>query len=124
MDSRTARIVAEEYKKLADSWADSGNPVEFRMALTHAGVYASLADRLEREEAKGKGVIPFGAEAGLFAPFRASVVVDKDGERVNTDAYGRLDEAKGVLEYRDDEFGSYGPHRVVPVLVTPVKEEA
>ncbi len=109
MDSRTARIVAEE---LAIAAVSAGST-----DLRYLGkAYARIATRLEREEAKAK-------EAGPFTPFKAWVVVDKNGSFSSSEYCKEIEAAQDEASYQDTEYPALGPHRVVPVLVTPVKED-
>ncbi len=115
MDSRTARearMMAEEYRKSADLASAQGDLTMLKHALMHYGVYLSLAIRLEQEEAK----------AGPFAPFKAWVVVDKDG-KTQSGVIEVLNFARQKTNLYDERVPEKGPHRVVPVLVTPVKED-
>ncbi len=109
MDSRTARIVAGGVRHQSQGYPDGTLP--HNSLWDQAEVWEIVATRLEQEEAK----------AGLFAPFRAWVVVNADGER-----YGHPETEQKVaaqsIAYFDYTRPDDAPHRVVPVLVTPVKE--
>ncbi len=109
MDSRTARIVAEEYLFEAANLIIGD---VHRIMASQAGAWLRIAIRLEQEEAK----------AGPFAPFKAWVVVDKDG-KTQSGVIEVLNFARQKTNLYDERVPEKGPHRVVPVLVTPVKED-
>ncbi len=111
MDSRTARIVAEEFNT---QWHKSGGSGESLRLYHDKSVWSRIADRLEQEEAKAKGP---------FEPFKAWVVVDNGGNK-NKTIYLEQSEADRAIEIMGSIIDKdRAPFRVVPVLVTPVKED-
>ncbi len=116
MDSRTARIVAEGYEaeeralRYLGKYGDSpGMNARADRMEDHAVVYTRIADRLEREEAKAKVSVSGWS------------ILDSEGDGLK---FVYIDKASAEKECAHANIhGCYKPYRVVPVLVTPVKED-
>ncbi len=139
MDSRTARIVAEGFHKMGDkvhAEVEDGDyekePGEARLAALwdQAEAWEIVADRLEREEAKAKEAVSEAIRLGkelLPCPWCGNPPMTEqgnDGEGYTDETFVSCETA-GCIGKSMDSYVTPAQWntRVVPVLVTPEKEE-
>ncbi len=138
MDSRTARIVAEEFDRMGDKveaevergdYEQAEGRIRYAALWDQGEVWTSIAVRLEREEAKAKEAVSEAIRLGkelLPCPWCGNPPMTEqgnDGEGYTDETFVSCETA-GCIGKSMDSYVTPAQWntRVVPVLVTPVKE--